>query len=69
MKKLWSIFTDDMNKCIVTSAMTSIEWHHVFGGADRKMSEKYGLLFRFILRCIQTELTERMTIGKSLTIG
>ena len=38
MKKLWSIFTDDMNKCIVTSAMTSIERHHVFGGADRKKS-------------------------------
>ena len=44
MKKLWSIFTDDMNKCIVTSAMTSIERHHVFGGADRKKSEKYGFV-------------------------
>lgn len=44
MKKLWSIFTDDMNKCIVTSAMTSIERHHVFCGADRKKSEKYGFV-------------------------
>lgn len=26
MKKLWSIFTDE-DKCIVTSAMTSIERH------------------------------------------
>ena len=44
MKKLWSIFTDDMNKCIVTSAMTNIERHHVFGGADRKKAEKYGFV-------------------------
>lgn len=44
MKKLWSIFTDDMNKCIVTSAMTNIERHHVFGGTDRKKSEEYGFV-------------------------
>lgn len=44
MKKLWSIFTDNMDKCIVTSAEVNIERHHVFGGADRKKSEKYGFV-------------------------
>lgn len=44
MKQLWSIFTDNMDKCIITSAMTGIERHHVFGGSDRKRSEKYGFV-------------------------
>ena len=44
MKELKSIFTDDMNKCLVTSAMTNIERHHVFGGANRKLSEKYNFI-------------------------
>lgn len=43
-KELKSIFTDDMNKCLVTSAMTGIERHHVFGGANRKLSEKYNFI-------------------------
>ena len=34
-KRLWSIFTDDMDKCIITHAMTGIERHHIFGGTDR----------------------------------
>ena len=32
MKKVWSIFTDDLRKCIVTGMETGIELHHVFGG-------------------------------------
>ena len=40
MKKLWSIFTDDMNKCIVTSAMTSIDLN---GGCD---GIRTGIVFR-----------------------
>ena len=35
MKQLWSIFTTNMDRCLITSAMTGIERHHVFGGADR----------------------------------
>ena len=42
MKRLMSIFTDDMGKCIVTGIETGIEIHHVFGGTDRKRSERYG---------------------------
>ena len=44
MKELKSIFTTNMNRCIITSAMTSIERHHIFGGTDRKRSEKYGFI-------------------------
>lgn len=44
MKELKSIFTKNMNRCIITSAMTSIERHHIFGGTDRKRSEKYGFV-------------------------
>ena len=43
-KHLWSIFTDNMDKCIVTHAMTGIERHHIFGGANRKRSENYGFV-------------------------
>lgn len=44
MKKLWSVFTDNMDKCIVTGAEHDIERHHVFGGTDRKKSEEYGFV-------------------------
>ena len=43
-KKLKSIFTDNMDKCLVTGIETGIERHHVFGGADRKRSEKYSFI-------------------------
>lgn len=42
-KKLKSIFTDDMDTCIFTGSST-VERHHVFGGANRKRSEKYGFI-------------------------
>ena len=41
MKRLTSIFTDNMSRCIVTGIETNIEIHHVFGGANRKRSEKF----------------------------
>ena len=45
-KKLWSIFTDDMDTCIVTHAMTGIERHHIFEGMQgfKKKSEEYGFI-------------------------
>ena len=43
-KKLNSIFTDNMDKCLVTGMETGIERHHVFGGANRKLSEKYDFI-------------------------
>lgn len=45
-KKLWSIFTVDMDSCIITHAMTSIERHHIFEGMQgfKAKSEKYGFV-------------------------
>lgn len=52
MKKLWSIFTDNMDRCIFTgyedppeTPYPQIERHHVFGGrAYRRKCEKYGFI-------------------------
>lgn len=41
MKRLWSVFTDDMNHCYFTGT-APVERHHIFGAANRKNSEKYG---------------------------
>lgn len=50
-KKLWSIFTNDMNTCIISgyhdpedTYWPMIERHHVFGGYNRKRSELYGYI-------------------------
>ena len=45
-KKLWSIFTDNMDKCIVTSAETGIERHHIFEGMQgfKGKSEEFGFV-------------------------
>lgn len=43
MKRLKSIFTDDMEHCYF-SKRGDVERHHVFGGARRSISEKYGFV-------------------------
>lgn len=43
MKKLTSVFTTDMDHCIFTGSPV-VERHHIFGGALRKKSEKYGFV-------------------------
>ena len=43
MKKLWSCFTDDMDHCYFTGS-APVERHHIFGGNNRKNSEKYGFV-------------------------
>ena len=50
MKKLWSVFTDNMDKCIFTGSWV-VERHHIFGGSNRKKSEKYGLLIPICNEC------------------
>lgn len=42
-KMLWSVFTDDMDHCYFTGT-APVERHHIFGGANRKNSEKYGFI-------------------------
>lgn len=45
MKRLWSIFTDDMDHCMYTG-MYGVERHHVFSHTpvERKLCEKYGFI-------------------------
>ena len=40
-KKLWSVFTDDMDHCYFSKSPV-VERHHIFGGYNRKRSEEYG---------------------------
>ena len=45
MKRLWSIFTDDMDCCMYTGRY-GVERHHVFShtSRERKLCEKYGFI-------------------------
>ena len=43
MKRLKSVLTDDMDHCMYTGS-APVERHHVFGGANKKRSEKYGFI-------------------------
>lgn len=43
MKKLKSVFTNNMDCCIFTGSYR-VERHHIFGGPNRKRSEKYGFV-------------------------
>lgn len=43
MKKLWSIFTDNLYDCYITH-LPVVHIHHVFGGSRKGASEKYGFL-------------------------
>lgn len=42
-KRLWSVFTDDMEHCIETGA-PQCHRHHIFGASNRKKSEIYGFV-------------------------
>lgn len=43
MKKLWSVFTNDMDACYFTGS-PMVERHHIYGGANKKRSEQYGFI-------------------------
>ena len=43
MKRLWSVFTDDMDHCYFTG-VSPVERHHIFGGSRKAASEKYGFI-------------------------
>lgn len=43
-EKAFSIFTDNLYKCVITGKTTDIHIHHIFGGSNKKNSEKYGFL-------------------------
>jgi hypothetical protein len=43
MKRLFSVFTDDMDHCMFTG-YAPVERHHIFGGSNKAKSEKYGFI-------------------------
>lgn len=43
VKRLWSVFTDDMDHCYFTET-SPVERHHIFGASNKKNSEKYGFV-------------------------
>lgn len=43
MKRLWSVFTEDMDHCCFTGT-APVERHHIFGGPNRRHSETYGFV-------------------------
>lgn len=42
-KRLWSVFTEDMNSCYFTGD-SHVERHHIFGGTYKGASEKKGFM-------------------------
>ena len=38
-----SIMQNDLSRCFLCGGMNGLEEHHIFGGPNRKWSEKYGL--------------------------
>lgn len=44
-KKLWSVFTDDMDHCMLTG-ICGVERHHIFSHThkERVLCEKYGFI-------------------------
>lgn len=52
MKKLWSIFTEDMDTCYFTGRK-DVERHHIFGAHNRNRSEEYGYVIP-LSACLHT---------------
>lgn len=43
--KWFSIFTDDLSRCVITGSRQNVHVHHVFGTENgKKFSERYGFL-------------------------
>lgn len=46
-----SILQEDDEICFLCGGWGACEWHHIYGGANRKLSEKYGLKVRLHHHC------------------
>lgn len=40
----FSVFTDNMHRCIITGAETNVDPHHIFSASRKEFSEKYGFM-------------------------
>lgn len=46
-----SIMTTNDEQCFLCGSYGPLEWHHIFGGANRINSEKYGLVVPLCHSC------------------
>ena len=46
-----SILQENDEICFLCGGYGACEWHHIYGGANRKLSEKYGLKVRLHHNC------------------
>ena len=46
-----SIVQKDTSRCYICHSYVWLEWHHIFGAALKKKSEKYGLMVRLCHCC------------------
>ena len=46
-----SIIQKDCDRCFECGSYNNLEWHPLFGGSNRKWSEKYGLKVRLCHTC------------------
>lgn len=53
MKRTKSIMTNDMTKCFLCGSPKNIEIHHIYSGAFRKKSTKYGMVVPLCHECHQ----------------
>lgn len=51
MKKPLTIITNNHDRCFICGSYRWIEWHHIFGAADRKKSTEYGLVVPLCRYC------------------
>lgn len=51
MKIIKSILQTNDERCFLCGSYRFLEWHHIFGAANRKNSEKYGLKVRLCHYC------------------
>ena len=42
---------EDTERCFICGSLRMLEWHHIFGAANKKDSEKYGLMARLCHHC------------------
>ena len=50
-KNRFSVFTDDINKCMFCSATTNLTWHEIYCGRNRQNSMEDGLCLRMCMLC------------------
>lgn len=46
-----SVMTDNYEQCFLCGKYGPLEWHHVFGGANRKNSDRFGLVVPLCHAC------------------